>query len=188
MPFFPVCLFVFLPLKKMLNNRALFLCANASCRLRVIGRFPKLPIFISCYICSFVMTTGKEHDNLFSRVSLPSASNYRRMRGARAGFVLKVNILYIQAYPALLLSTKWTSGLHELWWSVHKQERCTHTHEYVWTHWHTCVTQAHTRLRPPAHTLTCRRLQPVTLFSCFRCKCQIHWEIRRPFLLFSTSI
>lgn len=55
------------------------------------------------------MTTGREHDTLFRRVCLPSASNYRRMRGARAGFVLKVNILYIEAYPALerfLLSTK----------------------------------------------------------------------------------
>lgn len=55
------------------------------------------------------MTTGKEHDNLFRRVCLPSASNYRRMRGARAGFVLKVNILYIEAYPMLerfLLSAK----------------------------------------------------------------------------------
>lgn len=55
------------------------------------------------------MTTGKEHDNLYRRVCLSSTSNYRRMRGARAGFVLKVNILYIEPYPALerfLLSTK----------------------------------------------------------------------------------
>lgn len=43
------------------------------------------------------MTTGREHDNLFRRVCLPSASNYRRMRGARVGFVLKVNILYMEA-------------------------------------------------------------------------------------------
>lgn len=71
--------------------------------------FFKPPILISCYVCSFIVTTGKEHDNLFRRVCLPSASNYRKMRRARPGFVLKVNILYIEAYPALerfLLSTK----------------------------------------------------------------------------------
>lgn len=68
-----------------------------------------LQFSVSCYVCSFIMTTDKEHDNLFRRVCLPSASNYRRMREARAGFVLKVNVLYIEAHPALerfLLSAK----------------------------------------------------------------------------------
>lgn len=118
--------------------------------------FSKLLIFISCYVCSFVMTIGKEHDNLFRRVSLPSASNYGRMRGARAGFVLKVNILYIKAYPVFerfLLSTKWTSSY------MSSDEVCTHrgahvhinTHVQRYTHW----TDAHTWPHPPTHTLTC---------------------------------
>lgn len=55
------------------------------------------------------MMSGKEHDNLSRWVCLPGASNYSRMRGARAAFVLKVNILYIQAQPGherFLLSAK----------------------------------------------------------------------------------
>ncbi len=138
------------------------------------------------------MTTGKEHDNLFRRLCLPSASNYRRMRGARAGFVLKVNILYIEAYPALerfLLSTKWTSSY------VSSDEVCTHTegaytHNYTRTQRYTHLMDAHTHPHSPTHTLTCRQWwlgECVTLFFCFQHKCQFHWEIGHPFLLFSSS-
>lgn len=106
---------------QILNHKPLF-CAHAA-RWLEWGRFTKLTIFNSGYVCSFIMTTGKEHDNLCRRVCLPCASNYWRMRGARAGFVLKVNILYTQPYPALErfpLSTKWTSGY------VSSDEVCAH--------------------------------------------------------------
>lgn len=134
------------------NNRARFF-RTATCWLGW-GRFSKLTIFISCYVCSFITTTGKEHDNLSRHVCLPSASNYRRMRGARAGFVLKVNILYIKPYPALerfLLSTEWTSTY------VSSDEVCTHrwgrgrasTHNTLngCPHTHTCI-------HPPTHSFT----------------------------------
>lgn len=113
----------------------------------VWGRFSKLPIFISCYVCSFIMTTGKEHDNLFRKLCLPSASNYRRMRGARAGFVLKVNILYIEAYPALerfLPSTKLTSSY------VSSDEVCTHRGAHI--HMHTKLNTHDGRPYPPTHS------------------------------------
>lgn len=116
--------------------------------------FLKLPIFISCYGCSFIMTTCKEHDNLFMRVCLPSASNYRRMRGARAGFVLKVNILYIEAYPLLerfLLSTKWTSSYVSL------DEVCTHSmgsHAIINAHVRQDVMDTHTHPHLPTHPAT----------------------------------
>lgn len=137
----------------------------------------------SCYVCSFIMTTDKEHDNLFRRVCLPSASNYRRMRGALAGFVLKVNILYIEAHPALerfLLSAKWTCS------SVSPDEESTHrgTHTYE-THVR-MGTHAKSDIHP-THTLACR--QPwMDFFHCFGPKCQFHQEIRHPFLILSCTI
>lgn len=156
------------------------------------GRFFKLPLFISCYVCSFIVTTGKEHDNLFRRVCLPSASNYRKMRRARAGFVLKVNILYIEEYPALerfLLSTKWTSSY------VGSDEVCTHRHiihinaqEQRYTH----IMDAHTHPHPPTHTFTHKQMtmNGWEYDFIFRspCKCRFHCEIRHQFLLFTSSI
>lgn len=146
--------------------------------------------------CSFIMTTGKEHDNLCRRVCLPSASNYRRMRGARAGFVLKVNILYTQPYPALerfLLSTKWTSGYVSS--DVCARAGEAHSHKHARTQRHTlngCPhPPAHTQLFIPTHTLTCRRpwlSESATLFSCFQPTCRFLWGIRHPFWLFSRYV
>lgn len=96
------------------------------------------------------------------------------MRGARAGFVLKVNILYITAHPVLerfLLPTKWAASY------VSSDEVCTHRGAHAaYTQIHTCTethtgeVDAHTRPHRPAHTLTCRRpwiAECVTLFFCF---------------------
>lgn len=78
------------------------------------GREADFPWFSNpAMFAAVIMMSGKEHDNLFRRVCLPGASNYSRMRGARAGFVLKVNILYIEPQPGherFLLSAKWTSA------------------------------------------------------------------------------
>lgn len=77
----------------------------------------------SGYVWLLLTTTGEEHDNLFRRVCLPSASNYGRMREAGAGFVLKVNMLYTEPHPALERfppSTALTSGY------VSSDEVCTH--------------------------------------------------------------
>lgn len=58
---------------------------------------------------AFIMMSGKNHANLSRRVCIPGASNYRGARGARASFVLKVNILYIEppsGHERFLLSAK----------------------------------------------------------------------------------
>lgn len=64
-------------------------------------KFPPPRFSYPAMFAAFIMVSGTERDNLSRRVCLPCASNYRRMRGARAGFVLKVNILYIEPQPGL---------------------------------------------------------------------------------------